>query len=107
MITFGLPKIPVVPTGKVILYFLTLLLTDCCSLHCITGLLEGLAASECLLWAQPSVDYSQEAREKIHQQTVVINDVIAATKDVLVDPVLMPSMCSVHTMYYIGTCKFL
>lgn len=80
------------PTGKVNLYFLTLLLSDCSSLHCITELLEGLAASGCLLWAQPNVDYSQEAQEQIHQQTVVISDAIAATKDILLGPVFMSSM---------------
>jgi hypothetical protein len=33
------------------------------------------------LQAQPKVDYLQEAQQQSYQQTVVINDVIAATKD--------------------------
>lgn len=46
LITLCLPGIPVVSSGKVILPFLTLLLSSCCCLHCITGPLGGLAASQ-------------------------------------------------------------
>lgn len=87
LITFCLPGIPVVSTGKVILHLLTLLFSTATAAVVSQDPWKGsyLRVRGCILYAWPNADYSQVAQLQIHGQIVVINDLIAGTKDIVLN----------------------